>query len=123
MPIEDQTSRAFEEGRSAVCRRATAGERYAAGAAAQRLRAKLEEAARRDRPIEMKFTMPDAWSVRLFIALCRRYGFKPFRYSRSASHDGDGRWRRGRPSRTWSGASSTISMPTFRRISIRRRSA
>jgi hypothetical protein len=30
----------------------------------------------------MKFTMPDSWSTRLFIALCRRYGFSPFRYAR-----------------------------------------
>ena len=26
--------------------------------------------------------MPDSWSTRLFIALCRRYGFSPFRYAR-----------------------------------------
>jgi hypothetical protein len=33
----------------------------------------------------MKFTMPDQWSARLFIALCRRYGFRPFRYERQRS--------------------------------------
>ena len=26
--------------------------------------------------------MPDAWSRQLFVALCRRYGLKPFRYPR-----------------------------------------
>jgi hypothetical protein len=58
----------------------TAGERDAAEAAAERLKAKLEEASRHDPPIEMKFSLPDEWSVRLFIALCRRYGVRPFRY-------------------------------------------
>src|ERR1700684_1331607 len=59
---------------------ATAEERDAAEAAAERLKAKLEEVSRRDPPIEMKFSLPDQWSVRLFIALCRRYGIRPFRY-------------------------------------------
>ena len=26
--------------------------------------------------------MPDAWSRQLFVALCRRYGLQPYRYSR-----------------------------------------
>ena len=30
----------------------------------------------------MKFSFPDLWSVRLFIALCRRYGLRPYRYPR-----------------------------------------
>ena len=68
----------------------TAGEREAAGAAAERLKAKLDEASRSDPLIEMKFTMPDQWSVRLFIALCRRYGFRPFRFARATQYDGDG---------------------------------
>jgi hypothetical protein len=29
--------------------------------------------------------MPDQWSVRLFVALCRRNGFRPFRYPRQRS--------------------------------------
>jgi hypothetical protein len=60
----------------------SAGEREAAGAAVERLKAKLEEAALRDVPVEMKFSLPDEWSVRLFVALCRRYGVRPFRYTR-----------------------------------------
>ncbi|CAA2136891.1 hypothetical protein [Methylobacterium bullatum] len=51
---------------------ATIGERDAAGAAIERLKAKLAESARQDPPVEMKFSMPDAWSVKLFVALCRR---------------------------------------------------
>jgi hypothetical protein len=30
----------------------------------------------------MRFSLPDPWSRRLFIALCRRYGLRPFRYRR-----------------------------------------
>jgi hypothetical protein len=30
----------------------------------------------------MQFSMPDQWSRQLFMALCRRYGLKPYRYSR-----------------------------------------
>jgi hypothetical protein len=60
----------------------SAGEREAAGAAVERLKAKLDEAALRDVPVEMKFSLPDEWSVRLFVALCRRYGVRPFRYTR-----------------------------------------
>ena len=30
----------------------------------------------------MEFSLQDRWSVRLFIALCRRHGFKPYRYPR-----------------------------------------
>jgi hypothetical protein len=61
---------------------ATPGERAAAGAAAERIRARLRASERRERPVEMRFSLPDPWSRRLFIALCRRYGLRPFRYRR-----------------------------------------
>jgi hypothetical protein len=61
---------------------ATAGERAAAGAAAERIRARLRDSERRERAVEMRFSLPDPWSRRLFIALCRRYGLRPFRYPR-----------------------------------------
>jgi hypothetical protein len=60
----------------------TAGERMAAEAALERVRAKLAELQREDPPVEMQFSMPDQWSRHLFVALCRRYGLKPYRYSR-----------------------------------------
>jgi hypothetical protein len=60
----------------------TAGERDAAGAALERVRARLAEQVVRDPPIEMQFSMPDGWSRQLFVALCRRYGLKPFRFPR-----------------------------------------
>jgi len=61
---------------------ATAGEKSAAGAAAERIRRQFEAASKRERVEEFKFSIPDPWSRQLFIALCRRYGIKPFRYTR-----------------------------------------
>lgn len=56
------------------------GERLAAGEARDRIRRKLEEVLREDPPVEQKFSMPDAWSRMLFVALLRRYEIKPYRY-------------------------------------------
>ena len=85
MGIEDEIRERLRKVEALFFGAATAGERDAAGAAAERLKAKLDETARRDPPINLKFTMPDQWSVRLFIALCRRYGYRPFRYPRQRS--------------------------------------
>ncbi len=82
MMIEDQLRERLKKVEALYFGSTSAGEREAAGAAADRLRAKLDEAARSDPPVEMKFTLPDEWSVRLFVALCRRYGVRPFRYPR-----------------------------------------
>jgi hypothetical protein len=60
----------------------TAGERLAAEAALERVRAKLVAMEREDPATEMQFSLPDQWSRDLFIALCRRYGLKPYRYRR-----------------------------------------
>ena len=60
----------------------TAGEKAAAGAAAERIRGRLGKAASGERPEEIKFSVPDNWSRQLFVALCRRYGLRPFRYHR-----------------------------------------
>lgn len=61
---------------------ATQGERVAAGAAAERIRDRLGLAAGMEKEIEMKFSISDVWSRQLFVALCRRYGIRPFRYRR-----------------------------------------
>ena len=58
---------------------ATAGERDAAKAAQERIRAKLRDLEGREKTIEMRFTLGDGWNLRLFLALCRRYGLKPYR--------------------------------------------
>ena len=60
----------------------TAGERAAAGAAAERIRARLRRSAGEECPVEMRFALPDTWSRQLFVALSRRYGLRPYRYRR-----------------------------------------
>ena len=60
----------------------TAGERAAAGAAAERIRARLRDFERSERPQEVRFSISDPWSRNLMIALCRRYGIRPYRYPR-----------------------------------------
>lgn len=60
----------------------TAGEKFAASAAAGRIRRQFEAASKKEQAKEIKFSIPDPWSRQLFIALCRRYGVKPFRYTR-----------------------------------------
>ena len=60
----------------------TVGEKLAAEAALERVRARLADLERSDKPIEMQFSLPDQWSRQLFLALCRRYGLKPYRLYR-----------------------------------------
>ncbi|MDE2466386.1 MAG: hypothetical protein KGO02_22145 [Alphaproteobacteria bacterium] len=60
----------------------TAGERDAAEAALGRVKAKLAELESKEAPIEVQFSIADPWSRHLFMALCRRYGLKPYRYHR-----------------------------------------
>jgi hypothetical protein len=57
-------------------------EKAVAGAAADRIRILLGNAAGTEAPQEIRFSVPDIWSRKLFIALCRRYGIRPFRYRR-----------------------------------------
>jgi len=60
---------------------ATDGEREAAANAAERIRARLEDFERDDEPQEFKFCLQHIWSRRLLLALSRRYGIRPYRYS------------------------------------------
>jgi hypothetical protein len=60
----------------------TSGERLAAEAALERVRARLTELRQQDPPAELQISLSDQWSRRLFLALCRRYGLKPYRYHR-----------------------------------------
>ena len=61
---------------------ATPGERDAAAAALERVKQALSVAERAEAPVEFQFNFPDRWQRRLFVALCRRYGLKPYRYRR-----------------------------------------
>jgi hypothetical protein len=59
----------------------TDGERVAAAEARRRIQLRLKEFEQADPPVEYKFRVADGWSAKLFMALCRRYGIKPFRYA------------------------------------------
>ena len=59
---------------------ATEGERISADRARQRILLRLKELLQKDPPIEFKFTFPDMWSRKVFVALLRRYTLKPYRY-------------------------------------------
>lgn len=60
----------------------TPGEQDATAAAIARIRRRLGEVERVEKPVEYRFRMNDDWSKKLFIALLRRYGLKPYRYAR-----------------------------------------
>jgi hypothetical protein len=55
------------------------GEREATRLAAERIRARLAEVRAREPDIELVYTLPDPWTRKLFLALCRRYGLHPYR--------------------------------------------
>jgi len=61
---------------------ATDGERAATDTARQRIAAKLQHQELADPPVEYRFTLDNAWSRKLFLALLRRYGIRPYRYPR-----------------------------------------
>lgn len=58
----------------------TQGERIAAGEARKRIQLRLELLEKEDPPVEFRFRLEDPWSRKLFVALCRRYDVKTFRY-------------------------------------------
>lgn len=82
MAVEDDLLARLRKIEALMAGAGTAGEREAAGAARERVRARLAEQARRDPPVELQFSMPDAWSRQLFVALCLRCGLRPYRYPR-----------------------------------------
>ncbi len=82
MAIDDDNLRARLAKLEALFRRAgTDGERAAAEAAIARVQERLGKDAHAA-AIEMKFSFPDAWAVRLFVAVCRKHGVRPYRYPR-----------------------------------------
>jgi hypothetical protein len=70
------------------------GEKAAAGATADRSRARLKEEEKREKPVEIRFSLPDPWSRQMVIAPCRWYGSRPYRYPRSRRQSVWGRRRR-----------------------------
>jgi hypothetical protein len=55
------------------------GEREAARLAAERIRTRLAELRAKETDVELVYRLPDPWTRQMFLALCRRYGLKPYR--------------------------------------------
>jgi hypothetical protein len=81
MRQQDEIRAKLEKLEALFARGATKGERAAAGAALDCLMARLPDALKEDE-VELKYTLPDTWAVRIFVALCRKHGVAPYRYPR-----------------------------------------
>lgn len=57
------------------------GDNHTAG---ESIRDMLRDAEARERSVEMRFTISDPMTMKLFLAVCRRYGLKP--YQRPGQH-------------------------------------
>jgi hypothetical protein len=82
MTLEDELRDKLRRIEALFAGATTDGERMAAFAAMERIRKRLQETERVERPTELKFTLADEWSRKLFVALCKRYGLRPYRYKR-----------------------------------------
>jgi hypothetical protein len=60
----------------------TEGERAAAAQAAQRFAERLAQARSKEADVVRQYSIHDTSSRTLFVALCRRYGLRPYRYPR-----------------------------------------
>lgn len=60
----------------------TEGERDAASNALDRVRERLKGLEEVEKATEYKFSLPDQWNRKLFVALLRRYGVEPYRRRR-----------------------------------------
>jgi hypothetical protein len=77
---QDDIRKKLEKLEALFARGATAGERAAAGAALERLNSRLDAGAEPE--VEFQYSLPDAWAVKIFVALCRKHGVHPYRYPR-----------------------------------------
>ena len=82
MPNEERLRATLRKIEALYAAAGTQGEKVAAGAAAERLRRRFEKTRDEEASEEFRFSISDPWSRQLFVALCRRYGLRPFRYSR-----------------------------------------
>jgi len=82
MPVEPDLVEKLKRIEALFARAGTEGERIAAGTAIDRIKNRIEACKQVDPPVEYKFSLNNAWSRRLFIALLRRYGIEPYRLYR-----------------------------------------
>lgn len=80
--MDDLEARLFEKLKKIEALHAgatTDGERDAAANVADAIRARLKRVEATDPPIEFRFRFDSPYSRRVFLALARRYGLKPYR--------------------------------------------
>jgi hypothetical protein len=78
---EDRLVEKLHKIEALFARASSPGERTAAENARERIRQRLHQLEKCERAVEYRFSLADAWSKSLFLALLRRYGLKPYRYS------------------------------------------
>lgn len=81
MGQQDDVRKKLEKLEALFARGATAGERAAAGAALERLNSRFDTGPQEEE-LEFQYSLPDAWAVKIFVALCRKHGVHPYRYPR-----------------------------------------
>ena len=59
----------------------TQGEKVAAELAGERIRERLGLLKKEEPLVEYRFSMADMWARKVFVALLRRHGVKPYRYN------------------------------------------
>jgi len=82
MAVETDMIEKMRKIEALFARAGTAGERMAAESAIERIKKRIEACKQVDPAIAYKFSMNNAWSRRLFIALLRRYDIEPYRIYR-----------------------------------------
>ncbi len=83
MADEAQIRARLEKIKALFAGAATPGERQAAQAAMERVQQQIAvPTPRLDDAHEYRFSLANPWSYRLFLALCRARGYRPYRYPR-----------------------------------------
>ncbi len=86
MPDDTQIREKLSKIKALFAGATTAGERQAAQAAMDRLQQRIDGVPQNgpvpDPPVEFRFSLTNPWSLRLFLALCRSKGYRPYRHPR-----------------------------------------
>lgn len=85
MPDDTQIREKLAKIKALFAGATTAGERQAAQAAMERVQQRIDAVPHEpipDPPIEFRFSLTNPWSLRLFLALCRSKGYRPYRHPR-----------------------------------------
>jgi hypothetical protein len=86
MPDDTQIREKLAKIKALFAGATTVGERQAAQAAMARIQQRIDVVPLpepiADPPVEYRFSLTNPWSLRLFLALCRMKGYRPYRHPR-----------------------------------------